>query len=146
MTSASQSVADRADRIVRLTSTPLEAEAGIIVAALEQQGIKATMTGEATAGFRAEAPGWVQVLVAEDDLARAANVLNEVREGQAAIDWDYVDVGEPAEASLAGAIPNWTSLKLWRRIAYVLVVVYLLWVAVDFVAALLGLLLRAAGL
>lgn len=69
--------------------------AGIIVAALEQNGILATMSGEATAGMRAEAPGWVQILVAEDDLPRAKTVLDEVRHEGDEIDWSQIDVGEP---------------------------------------------------
>jgi hypothetical protein len=71
--------------------------AGIIVAALEQNGIRATMSGETTAGFRAEAPGWVQILVAQDDLSRAQAVLKEVRREANEIDWSQVDVGEPTD-------------------------------------------------
>ena len=69
--------------------------AGIIVAALEENGIKATMSGEATAGMRAEAPGWVQILVAEDDLASAQDVFEQVRHQGDEIDWSQVDVGQP---------------------------------------------------
>jgi hypothetical protein len=92
-----RTLADRPERIVRLTSTPREMEAGMIVAALEQEGIRAAMTGAATAGFRAEAPGWVQVLVAEDDLPRARAVLEELRRESKDIDWSQIDVGEPEE-------------------------------------------------
>jgi hypothetical protein len=85
------------EHIALLTSAPNEMEAGIIVGALEERGIKSTMTGVYTAGFRAEAPGWVQVLVAEDDLAAAQEVLAEVRSGDDKVDWSQVDVGEPEE-------------------------------------------------
>jgi hypothetical protein len=64
---------------------------------LEERGIKATMSGVYTSGFRAEAPGWVQVLVAEEDLAAAQAVLDEVRGGGENIDWSQVDVGESEE-------------------------------------------------
>jgi hypothetical protein len=80
-----------------LTSTPTEVEASIIVAALAEEGIRATMTGQYTAGFRAEAPGWVQVLVADEDLPRAKEVLEEVRHANADIDWTQIDVGQPED-------------------------------------------------
>jgi hypothetical protein len=81
----------------RLISVRTELEAGIIVGALEQHDIKSTMTGVYTAGFRAEAPGWVQVLVAEYDLAAAQAILEEVRRGDEDVDWSQVDVGEPED-------------------------------------------------
>lgn len=80
-----------------LTSVPTEMEAGIIVGALDDRGIKSTMTGVYTSGFRAEAPGWVQILVAESDLPAAPEVLEEVHRGNEEIDWSQVDVGEPEE-------------------------------------------------
>jgi hypothetical protein len=92
-----RSMTHEPEHIAVLTSTPLEMEAGIIVAALERSGIKSTMAGQTTAGFRAEAPGWVQVLVAEDDLERARAVLDDVRQHHDKIDWASVDVGEPED-------------------------------------------------
>jgi hypothetical protein len=80
-----------------LTSTPTEVEASIIIAALEEEGIRATMTGQYTAGFRAEAPGWVQILVAAEDLPRANEVLAQVQRDNADIDWSQVDVGQPED-------------------------------------------------
>ena len=56
------------------------------------------MSGVNTASFRAEAPGWVEVLVAEQDLAEAQAVLEEVRAEQANVDWSQVDVGEPEDS------------------------------------------------
>ena len=85
------------EHIALLTSTPLEMQAGIIVGALQENGIKATMAGQTTAGFRAEAPGWVQVLVAEEDLPRARAVLEELRRESKDIDWSQIDVGEPED-------------------------------------------------
>ena len=87
----------RSDRLVLLDSTPTEMEAGVVVAALEHEGIQATMTGTHTAGFRAEAPGWVKILVAEKDLARAQTILDQLRQENDEIDWSQVDVGEPEE-------------------------------------------------
>jgi hypothetical protein len=85
------------EHVALLTSTPTEMEAGIIVGALEERGIRATMTGTYTAGFRAEAPGWVQVLVSEADLAAAKEILEEVHRGDESVDWSQVDVGEPED-------------------------------------------------
>ncbi|MEX0612583.1 MAG: DUF2007 domain-containing protein [Pirellulales bacterium] len=108
------------ERIARLTSAPLEMEAGIIVAALEQNGIKSTMAGQTTAGFRAEAPGWVQVLVAEEDLPRAQAILDDVRQHHDDIDWAAVDVGEPEDMSAADSTPRLIRLTVWLVIAFAL--------------------------
>jgi hypothetical protein len=81
----------------RLTSVRNEMEAGIIVGALDAEGIKATMSGVYTSGFRAEAPGWVEVLVTEADLPRAQAVLEQVRSDRTDVDWSQVDVGEPED-------------------------------------------------
>ena len=85
------------ERLVLLESMPTEMEAGVIVAALEQGGIQATMTGTYTAGFRAEAPGWVKVLVAEDDLLQARTILRDVVRENMDVDWAQVDVGKPED-------------------------------------------------
>lgn len=79
---------------VLLTSAPHEMAAGLIVAELEDEGIKATMAGEASADFRVGVPAWVQVYVAEKDLVRASEILEKVRTENAHIDWSQVDVGE----------------------------------------------------
>jgi hypothetical protein len=80
---------------VLLTSAPHEWGAGVIVAALEEEGIKATMAGENTADFRVATPSWVQVYVAEKDLEAAREILDKVQAENADIDWSQVDVGEP---------------------------------------------------
>lgn len=90
-------MADITENLARLTSVRTEMEAGIIVGGLEDRGIKATMSGVYTANFRAEAPGWVEVLVAEHDLERAQAVLEEVRLEHSDVDWSQVDVGEPED-------------------------------------------------
>ena len=66
------------DRPVVLSSVPSEAQAVMIVAALEDRGIQARTQGELTSGFRAEAPGQVQVLVRLSDLERAREVLDTI--------------------------------------------------------------------
>jgi len=63
---------------VLLVSVPSEAEATVIVDFLGHGGIRATAVGGYTAGFRAEAPGWVTVYVARQHLDQAKALLAEV--------------------------------------------------------------------
>lgn len=77
-----------------LVSTPSEVEAALIVDTLEAHGIRASMAGGYTASFRAEAPGEVKVLVNAAEAQRAWDVLTEIQETSARIDWDNVDVTE----------------------------------------------------
>jgi Putative prokaryotic signal transducing protein len=86
---------DDPENVVRLIGVRHEAEAGILVAALAERGIRAVSSGSYTSGFRAEAPGDVSVLVEEMDLERAKAALKEIQEQSADIDWSQVDVGEP---------------------------------------------------
>jgi hypothetical protein len=89
------------ENVVRLISVPTEMEAGIIVGALEEQEIRAAMAGLTTANFRAEAPGRIDILIAEHDLARATQVLETLDAEQGAVDWSRVDVGEPEDGEKA---------------------------------------------
>lgn len=79
-----------------LTSVPTETEAAIVVAALENNGIRAE-TDEYTSGLRAGPWNWVQIMVAEEDLPRAQEVFAQVQEENDHIDWSQVDVGEPED-------------------------------------------------
>jgi len=72
-----------------------EVEAATIIAALAENGIKATTTGSFTTGFQAEAPGDVTVVVRQSDLASALELLREFETTKQDIDWNSVDVGEP---------------------------------------------------
>lgn len=63
------------DRLVTLTTAADELEGELIVALLNEHGIKATSTGGLTAQFRAEAPGVVEVLVMQDQLAAANTII-----------------------------------------------------------------------
>ncbi len=85
------------EHVVVAASAENEMEAGVIVAALEEAGIKATMAGAATADFRVGVPGEVQVLVAQEDLARAQEVVREGEDDEEDVDWSQVDVGEPED-------------------------------------------------
>ncbi|TWU17839.1 putative signal transducing protein [Bythopirellula polymerisocia] len=63
----------------KLTEVRTDMEAAMIVAVLEEHGIDAFLTGEFTSGFRAEAPGNVNVLVGDTDLVKAQQILREFR-------------------------------------------------------------------
>ncbi len=80
-----------------LTSVRTDVEAAVIVSALAACGIQASTTGSYTAGFRAEAPGYVNVIVKCEDLDRARQALAEIEQDQTDVDWSQVDVGEPDE-------------------------------------------------
>jgi hypothetical protein len=81
-----------------LVSVPSDVEAAAIVAALAERGVQASATGGYTAGFRAEAPGQVNVVVRCADLDHARVTLAEIEKDQAEIDWSQVDVGEPDDS------------------------------------------------
>jgi hypothetical protein len=74
--------------IVRLTMADNEMDAGIIIAALAAEGIKATMSGGATADFRVGVPGDVEILVTAEDLPRAQQILREAEEAEEADEMD----------------------------------------------------------
>ena len=79
-----------------LTRVPSETEAAIVIAALEDNGIKAE-SDEYTSGLRAGAWNWVDIMVATKDLASAKEVLAQVQEENDHIDWSQVDVGQPED-------------------------------------------------
>ena len=86
---------DDLKNLAKLVAFPTEVGAAPVVSALEEAGISAIATGGFTAEFMAEAPGEVQVLVAERDLPKAKEILNVLREEMDHIDWSQVDVGQP---------------------------------------------------
>lgn len=61
-----------------LTTVPTEVQAEMIVAALAGRGVEARTEGGLTGGFRAEAPGRVQVIVRQADLEQAQNALRAI--------------------------------------------------------------------
>lgn len=63
------------DKVVVVRSVPSEMLASIVVSHLEGAGIEAWSEGGITSGYRAEAPGYVNVLVRESDVSRAAAAL-----------------------------------------------------------------------
>jgi hypothetical protein len=81
---------------VILAIVPTELEAELILEALEERGIRAEEAGQLTAGFRAEAPGGVRILVRREDAERGLAALREFERERSDIDWTKIDLG-PAE-------------------------------------------------
>ena len=88
---------DDPNTAVELTSAANVMESAAIVAALNAEGIETVTTGEFTAGFLAEAPGNVQIMVKSCDLARAQELLQRFKDDGSPIDWSQIDVGEPED-------------------------------------------------
>jgi len=82
---------------VKLTEVPTEAQAILIRDKLAECGIRAIYDGAAVAGFRAEAPAMVRVLVAEEHFERAKDLVSEHGLDGGDVDWSQVDVGEAEE-------------------------------------------------
>ena len=80
---------------VELTITTTEFEAETIVQALRHQGIVAASMGGALAGFRADTPTFVRVMVPRAQLAHARSALRAIKADSVDIDWDQIDVGDP---------------------------------------------------
>ena len=80
-----------------LTTAASEWEATVIVEALRDAGIDASVSGVLTSSFRAEAPGRARILVPEAQEADALAALERIRTEAKNIDWDQVDVGESTE-------------------------------------------------
>ena len=74
-------VDDDPNRPVVLTKVENETLAALIVAGLEERGVEAETTGALTSGFRAQAPGGVQVIVRAVDKDRAEEALNDMTSG-----------------------------------------------------------------
>jgi len=83
------------DTVVTLAFFPSEIEASLLADELKREGIQAEAAGFLTAGFRAEAPGKVKVLVHASDLERAKQLMDQYIASREEIDWSQVDLGEP---------------------------------------------------
>lgn len=68
--------------LVTVAERSSEPEASILVSALKDEGIRAVATGGFTAGFRAEAPGWVAVKTFEQDAERARQIIAELMDNR----------------------------------------------------------------
>jgi len=77
-------------KLVEVAKRPTESEALILVAVLADEQIKAVATGGFTAGFVAEAPGWVSVKTLERDAVRAREIIGELK--QHPVQWPEEDL------------------------------------------------------
>ena len=66
------------DELVTVATRASEVEAEVLVNVLRDAGIKAVALGGFTAGFRAEAPGWVQVQTFSRDADQAREVIESL--------------------------------------------------------------------
>lgn len=82
------------DHLITLATFPSEIDATLLAGELKNLGIAAEASGILTAGFRAEAPGSVKVLVHPEDLAAAQQIMNDYNAAHDNIDWDNIDVGD----------------------------------------------------
>lgn len=67
------------ENLVTVAQEATEQAAALLVSVLSDEGIRAIATGGFTAGFRAEAPGWVSVQTMESDAEAARRIIAEVR-------------------------------------------------------------------
>lgn len=86
-------MSDPLEQTAKLTSVPSETEAAIVIAALEDNGIRAE-SDEYTSGLRAGPWNWVDIMVPAQELAKAQEILAQVQEENDHINWSQVDVGQ----------------------------------------------------
>ncbi len=108
-----------------LTETPTEAAAVLVCDALARHGVRAVYNGDLVAGWRAQAPGLVRVLVRADELDLAKRLLAEEGVDGAGVDWSRVDVGEAAEREEEYDTSEATPLS-WMRSTAAIVALFLL--------------------
>ncbi len=84
---------DNSETIV-LAVVPTELEAELILEALEERSIRAEAAGQLTAGYKAEAPGGVRILVRREDAARGLQAMQVFQTERSHLDWSQVDIGE----------------------------------------------------
>lgn len=111
-------------KLVKLASLDSEVEAAAMLGLLQDHGIQATVDGGLIVGFRAEAPGEVNVWVHEGDAQRAAEILREhvpARRGRTESETDRVDL--PAD----GLWRAWYAAIIGTVLLPPLLNVYSLW-------------------
>ena len=85
---------NRAEETVIVTQVDNELEAAMLIDALKEESIKAASAGGITAGFRAEAPGGVNILVHQKDIETARVVIENFNNEHFNIDWDSQEIGD----------------------------------------------------
>lgn len=113
---------------VILTTSPIEAVAATIAAALRERGIPAEVAGGALTGLRAETVVSAQVLVRRSDLQLAKDALRALKSESVDIDWNEVDLSAaPAPAPEPRTADDpWPAVLRWLLAAYVGGVILLL--------------------
>lgn len=91
------------DKLVDVAQTRSEIEASTIVEALRARGIAANSYGGALAGFRADLPSFVRVVVRAADLQRARLALASIKADSIDLNWDEIDVGQPEDPAPPGS-------------------------------------------
>lgn len=86
------------EKLVTVAERSSELAASVVVSVLQDAGIRAVATGGFTAGFKAEAPGWVKIQTFQRDAERAREVIAEIK--QEPVQWPEAD-GD-AESEPAG--------------------------------------------
>ncbi|TVQ31361.1 MAG: hypothetical protein EA376_09625 [Phycisphaeraceae bacterium] len=89
---------ERPDDLVPVITVASEFEAGVIVAALREEGVEARQSVTGIQSILGSSAGSlitpVQVLAPRKDVERAKGMLARMREESVDIDWSEVDVGE----------------------------------------------------
>ncbi|MGH7133524.1 MAG: hypothetical protein ACREJO_16460 [Phycisphaerales bacterium] len=111
---------------VILTTSPLEAVAATIAAALRERGIPAEVAGGALTGMRAETVVSAQVLVRRSDLQLAKDALRALKSESVDIDWNEVDLSASPSPEPRSADDAWPAVLRWLLAAYVGGVILLL--------------------
>ncbi len=68
--------------LVTVAERPTEVAAEMLVGVLADAGIRAVAVGGFTAGFRAEAPGWVQIKTLEEHAEQARRIISELERSE----------------------------------------------------------------
>jgi hypothetical protein len=86
----------RDDDPVPITRVQYEWEATLLIEALAEAGIRAMPMGGMTAGFRAEAPSFVEIVVARRDAEQAVRIVEEALRKRAEARENDDDDDQPA--------------------------------------------------
>ena len=124
------------DQLVTLMRVPNEFAAGLIVAALDEEGIEVFSFGTQGAGLGVSMrPGTDSVLVQvrSRDLTRAQTALAATKEAMADFDWDHVDVGERLDTRPLTPTGQMPWLALVGLVVGIIMVLVLLVVAIMMV-------------
>lgn len=126
----------RSSEVAILTTAASEFEAGVIVAALREEGIEAHYflgglhyyMGSVASSLLS----LVQVVVPNRDLQRAREILLAHRRESATIDWETVDVGEAEQ--ITPKIRSHKAGMLWRGVQYTAAIVLIGLIVLEYIS------------